>query len=218
MPYSERKHFTQAWVASLTFLAGAINVTAMVLLNKTISHQTGSISNAAIALGEGHLTIFFDMISYVGLYFAGAFLSGFTIYQRNRGVRILHSLYPILFGVLLIIAYFIPNHVSQILRFMALGMGLQNGTHIRYHHIQIRTTHMTGYLTDAAVNLGKLVRGHKEALFSVKVFLASIAVFFSGGLFSIIMIQKTGFIVFLVLGCLYVIVGLFVYSFHPKTM
>lgn len=218
MPYSDRKHFIQGWVASLTFLAGAINVTAMYLLNKTISHQTGSISNAAIALGEGKLTIFFDMSSYIALFFLGAFISGFTIYQRNRGVRILHSLYPILFGVLLIIAYFIPHQVANILRFMALGMGLQNGTHIRYHHIQIRTTHMTGYLTDAAVNLGKLVRGHKEALFSVKVFLASITVFFCGGLFSIIMILNTGFTVFLVLGCMYILVGLFVYSFHPKTM
>ena len=77
---------------------------------------------------------------------------------------------------------------------------------------------MTGYLTDAAVNLGRLVRGHKEALFNVKVFLASITVFFFGGLFSIIMILNTGFIVFLVLGCMYILVGLFVYSFHPKTM
>ena len=91
MHYQNRKVFTTTWISIQTFLAGAINVYAVFMLEKTISHHTGSISKAAIALANGNWLLAFHLVSYLLLFFVGAFFSGLTTYKRNRGVRLLHS-------------------------------------------------------------------------------------------------------------------------------
>lgn len=216
MLYQTKKTFTTLWISLLTFGAGAINATAIFLLDKTITHHTGSLSKAAIALGEGNWLVFLDLFSYLSLFFIGAFVSGYTTAKRNRGVRYLHSFYPILFGALLILSYFAQLNTENILRLMAFGMGLQNGTHIRLHSIQIRTTHMTGYLTDAAVSLGKVLRGQKEERIKAFFILYSIFVFFLGGVLSILINLNYGLVSLLILGAIYILVGVLVFVFHPK--
>lgn len=218
MPYQQRKTFTTIWISTLTFCAGAINVTAMLLLDKAISHHTGTLSKAAIALGEGKVWIFLDMISYLALFFIGAFVSGFTTARRNRGLRILHSVYPFVFGILLILSDVVHLNVPNILRIMAFGMGLQNGTYIRFQSIQIRTTHMSGYLTDAAVSFGKALRGQSEELTKALFISYSIFMFFLGGLASVWINHSLGLLSLSVWGILYLFVGILVFVFHPKQM
>lgn len=183
MHYQNRKVFTTTWISIQTFLAGAVNVYAIFILEKTISHHTGSISKAAIALANGNWNLAIDLFSYLILYFIGAFFSGLTTYKRNRGVRLLHSVYPILFGALIIGGALLQHRGEDMLRIMAFGMGLQNGTNIHFNNMQIRTTHMTGYVTDAAVSFGKALRGSVEERKKALFISYSILMFFIGGFF-----------------------------------
>lgn len=216
--YQVRKTFTTTWISGLTFLAGAINVSSIFLLEKTISHHTGSISKAAIAIINLQWQQSFDFLSYVLLFFIGAFISGLTTYKRNRGVRLLHSFYPLIFGLGLIVSHFAKIQLEDVLRMMAFGMGLQNGTHIRFHNITIRTTHMTGYLTDAAVSFGRAFRGSKEERYKALFISYSIFIFFLGGLFGayIQIFQSNDAQV--IIGGSYILIAFLVFIFHPKSL
>lgn len=214
--YQNRVVFTTTWISTLTFLAGAINVSAIFILDKTITHQTGSLSRISIALMENNVSFAFDLLTYVALFFVGAFFSGFTTYKRNRGVRYLHSLYSLVFGLLIIMGDLNTIDKVNILRIMAFGMGLQNGTYLRFQNITIRTTHMSGYVTDAAVSLGKAIRGSKEERFKALFLIYSIACFVCGGLFSAYLHLFQAENSLLVIGLLYILVSLIVFAFHPK--
>lgn len=216
--YQVRKVFTTTWISGLTFLAGAINVSSVFLLEKTISHHTGSLSKAAIAIVDLQFQQSYDLLSYVLLFFIGAFISGYTTYRRNRGVRLLHSFYPMLFGIGLMASYYAHVNLEDILRMMAFGMGLQNGTHIRFHSIVIRTTHMTGYLTDAAVSFGKAFRGSHEEQFKALFLSYSIFIFFVGGLFGALIQVKLQTLSQMILGVLYILIALLVFVYHPKNI
>ena len=218
MHYQNRKVFTTTWISTQTFLAGAINVYAVFMLEKTISHHTGSISKAAIALANGNWLLAFHLVSYLMLFFVGAFFSGLTTYKRNRGVRLLHSVYPILFGSLIIVGALLKFHLEDLLRIMAFGMGLQNGTYIRFNNMQIRTTHMTGYLTDAAVSFGKALRGSVEERKKALFISYSISMFFLGGLFGAWMQISHQIWALFIIGTLYLLVGILVFLFHPKSI
>ena len=218
MHYQNRKVFTTTWISIQTFLAGAINVYAVFMLDKTISHHTGSISKAAIALANGNRLLAFHLVSYLMLFFVGAFFSGLTTYKRNRGVRLLHSVYPIMFGTMIIVGALLKFQLEDLLRIMAFGMGLQNGTYIRFNNMQIRTTHMTGYLTDAAVSFGKALRGSVEERKKALFISYSIAMFFLGGLFGAWMQLSLQAWALLIIGLLYILVGILVFYFHPKTI
>ncbi len=218
MHYQNRKVFTTTWISIQTFLAGAINVYAIFMLEKTISHHTGSISKAAIALANGNWLLAFHLASYLMLFFVGAFFSGLTTYKRNRGVRLLHSVYPILFGLLIIVGALMKFQLEDLLRIMAFGMGLQNGTYIRFNNMQIRTTHMTGYLTDATVSYGKALRGYVEERKKAIFITYSISMFFVGGLFGAwIQLSHQSWALYII-GSLYILVGLLVFLFHPKSI
>lgn len=214
--YQNRVVFTTTWISTLTFLAGAINVSGIFLLDRTITHQTGSLSRISIALVENNYAFLFDLFTYVSLFFIGAFFSGLTTYKRNRGVRYLHSLYSLIFGVLLILGDLNTIDKVGILRIMAFGMGLQNGTYLRFQNITIRTTHMSGYVTDAAVSLGKAIRGNKEERFKALFLIYSIACFVAGGIFSAYIHINYLNSALLILGVLYIFVSLLVFLFHPK--
>jgi uncharacterized membrane protein YoaK (UPF0700 family) len=216
--YQVRKTFTTTWITGLTFLAGAINVSSIFLLDKTISHHTGSLSKAAIALVNLDIKSTYDLLSYVLLFFIGSFISGYTTYQRNRGVRLLHSFYPLLFGIGLIASHYAKVDLEDVLRMMAFGMGLQNGTRIRFHAIVIRTTHMTGYLTDAAVSFGRSFRGNKEARFEALFLSYSILIFFVGGLFGAFLQIHFNSYSQVILGSLYLLISGLVFVFHPKSI
>ena len=218
MHYQNRKVFTTTWISIQTFLAGAVNVYAIFILEKTISHHTGSISKAAIALANGNWNLAIDLFSYLILYFIGAFFSGLTTYKRNRGVRLLHSVYPILFGALIIGGALLQHRGEDMLRIMAFGMGLQNGTYIHFNNMQIRTTHMTGYVTDAAVSFGKALRGSVEERKKALFISYSILMFFIGGFFRAWIQLNHQAWALIIIGSLYLLVGCLVFLFHPKSI
>jgi uncharacterized membrane protein YoaK (UPF0700 family) len=214
--YQNRVVFTTTWISTLTFLAGAINVSAIFILDRTITHQTGSLSRISIAFIQQDFSLLFDFFTYVLLFFLGAFFSGFTTYKRNRGIRYLHSLYSFIFGVLLILGEINAIGKVGLLQIMAFGMGLQNGTYLRFQSITIRTTHMSGYVTDAAVSLGKAIRGNKEEGFKALFIMYSIFCFLGGGAFSAFLYIHYPDVSLLILGLLYISVSLIVFIFHPK--
>lgn len=185
------KLFCFSWIGGLSFLAGAINVCGIVIFGVTISHSTGNISKAGIALGNGEIFKFMTNLSYIFFFFLGSTLSG--IIQDNKSLlKKYYVIFPILFGIIIYTMSKMNQNNVAILNTISFMVGAQNGTYLEIHGIKVRTTHITGYLTDAGSSLGALLHGNLEEFHKLKFYLISIVVFFSGCVVSTILISKIG--------------------------
>ncbi len=149
----------------LAFIAGAANAGGFLAVHQYTSHMTGIVSAMAdnLALGRWHdyLTGFGALLSFV----AGAACSAIMVNFARR--RRLHSEFalPLMAEALLLLGFgALGERLSQVaglfvpLTVMLLSfiMGLQNALITKLSHAEIRTTHITGLVTDIGIELGKL--------------------------------------------------------------
>ncbi len=150
----------------LAFVAGATNAGAFLAVSQYTSHMTGIVSSMADALVLGQTEVFLTGVGALCAFTLGAATTAVMVnYARRRGLSSAYAL-PLLveaalllvFGFLgarlqLIHGLFVPATVS-LLCFM---MGLQNAVITKISHAVIRTTHVTGIVTDIGIELGKYV-------------------------------------------------------------
>jgi uncharacterized membrane protein YoaK (UPF0700 family) len=152
--------------AALAFVAGAANAGGFLAVGQYTSHMTGMVSAMADNLVLGQLHLVLAALAALLTFVVGAMTTAIIV---NWGLRRqLHSSYslPLLleaavllvFGLLgaslgLHTALLVPVTVL-LLCFM---MGLQNAVISKISHAEIRTTHVTGLVTDLGIELGKLV-------------------------------------------------------------
>lgn len=150
---------------ALAFVAGATNAGAFLAVRQYTSHMTGIVSSMAdhLVLGEIEFALgaFGGLVSFV----CGAAASAILVnYARRRQWHsefalplLLEALLLLCFGLLgaqlaTITGLFVPATV-MLLCFM---MGLQNAVISKLSNAEIRTTHLTGVITDIGIELGKL--------------------------------------------------------------
>lgn len=157
----------------LAFVAGATNAGAFLAVGRYTSHMTGVVSAAAdaVALGQGRVAL--GAAGAVLAFVAGAATTAVIVNFGHR--HQLRSAYaqPLLLEALLLGVFgvlgaqlsevdraFVPLTVV-VLCFM---MGLQNAVITKISKAEIRTTHMTGIITDLGIELGRMVyvnRAHR---------------------------------------------------------
>jgi uncharacterized membrane protein YoaK (UPF0700 family) len=152
-----RAHTTPAWVYlggfTLTLTAGSINTVGFLgLQHQALSHVTGTVTVLGMELGRAHYGVAFHALAILAAFFLGCVFSGAIISQgrlrlgRRYGVTLsLESL--ALFTAL----YFLNHGVSAGDYFAALACGLQNAMVSNYSGSTMRTTHMTGMVTDLGI-------------------------------------------------------------------
>jgi uncharacterized membrane protein YoaK (UPF0700 family) len=183
---------------TLAFVAGATNAGGFLAVQQYTSHMTGVVSSMAdhLALGDTGLALagLVALLSFV----SGAALTALLVnYARQH---LLHSEFalPLMLEALLLLAFgvlgarladidglFVPLTVIL----LCFIMGLQNAVVSKLSHAEIRTTHITGIVTDLGIELGKLAyRNGPDATDPVKAsaprmrLLGSLALaFFVGG-------------------------------------
>ncbi|TFW29922.1 DUF1275 domain-containing protein [Massilia arenosa] len=151
---------------TLAFVAGAANAGGFLAVHQYTSHMTGIVSAMADNLALGGSELVLDGVGALLSFLAGAACSAIMVNFARR--RRLHSTYalPLLLeaGLLLVFGLlgarlqeirglFVPATV-MLLCFM---MGLQNAVITKLSHAEIRTTHITGVVTDIGIELGKLL-------------------------------------------------------------
>lgn len=150
----------------LAFVAGAINAGGFLAVQQYTSHVTGMVSSMADNLVLGKLDWVVDSAVAVVSFVMGAMTCAILVgYGRRRQLASLYAL-PLLLEAALILTFgfvgsrmthlealFVPSTVI-LLCFM---MGLQNAVVTKLSNAVIRTTHMTGVVTDLGIELGKLV-------------------------------------------------------------
>ena len=165
---------------SLSWVAGYTNVITLVAAGQTVSHQTGNTTHLGEQLGNallGNRAALTEAAYFAGLvvaFLAGAALSGtMTEAARRTGRRSRFVLPMTVEAVLLtVVAAMIhhdphPEHGAPLVAvtlIAALAMGLQNATITRISGAVVRTTHLTGVLTDLGLELSLIGAGVLDAL------------------------------------------------------
>lgn len=126
-----------------------------------ISHATGNATRLALGLAQGELTALLLGLYPLSAFFVGSTAAGMVIghekFQPSRryGVLMIGESILLFFAVLLFSGGFLLG--GEI--FAALACGLQNGMANRIGEYIVRTTHVTGILTDLGIKLGSAIRG-----------------------------------------------------------
>ena len=150
---------------TLTFVAGATNAGGFLAVGQYTSHMTGVVSTIADALVLGQVLLALGSLSMLLAFLGGAMCTAVLV---NWGLRrallsayglplLLESLLLLIFGLFggainLVGAIFVPMTVLL----LCFIMGLQNAVITKVSHAEIRTTHVTGLLTDLGIELGKI--------------------------------------------------------------
>ena len=149
----------------LAFNAGAINAGGFLLVSMYTSHMTGFASMLADNLVLGNMKLALGAIGALLAFTAGAAFTAVMVnWSRQHWLRSEYAL-PLLVEALLLLIFGLmgatlnrqtPFAVPLTLLVLAFTMGLQNALVSKISLSQIRTTHMTGVITDLGIELGKL--------------------------------------------------------------
>ena len=140
----------------------------------TTSHMTGTSTVGSISLGMVHFEDFAVRLCLIVSFAMGSFLVGSFSNPASASWEIGPEYGPLFFLLSLILAtaclVAFVNETSFVYYYLvAMAMGLQNALSSKYSGSLIRTTHVTGSLTDIGLILGQLVRGVTKDLWKLPV-------------------------------------------------
>lgn len=148
---------------ALAFVAGAVNAGGFFAVGQYTSHMSGIVSSLAdnAVLGEVELLVA-GGISLLA-FFLGAATSAILInWGRRRGAHSRYAL-PLMVEAALLLVFGLlggrlveQGHLTTIVALLCFVMGLQNAIVTKVSRAEIRTTHVTGLVTDIGIELGKL--------------------------------------------------------------
>lgn len=151
---------------ALAFVAGAANAGAFLAVGMYTSHMTGIVSSLADHLALGEVALALAAVSAVFMFLLGAMTSAIMInFARRRALRsqfalplLLEAGLFLLFGLLgSTVARFEGFFVPAAVMLLCFTMGLQNAVITKISGSVVRTTHLTGIITDLGIELGKLI-------------------------------------------------------------
>lgn len=150
---------------TLALVAGAINAGGFLAVQQYTSHMTGIVSAMADSIALGAYDLVWAGLGGVLSFLLGAACSTLMInYSRRRRMHSEYAL-PLLLEALLLLCFgFLGSLLAQItglfvpltVMLLCFIMGLQNALITKLSKAEIRTTHITGIITDIGIELGKL--------------------------------------------------------------
>lgn len=198
----------------LAFNAGAVNAGGFLVLHRYTSHMTGFASQMADAAVLGNSILLLNALGAILAFLAGAAVCAILVNWGRQ--HHLHSVYalPLMLEALLMLPFGLmgavtltwttPFAVPLTVLLLSFIMGLQNAVASKTSGGSIRTTHMTGNITDFGMELGKMLywnRSYRSKLDMVrhdqqrmKMAGGLVGMFVSGGVVGALGFKHVGFI------------------------
>lgn len=163
MPFQRLPNWIQLGAFLLALNAGMVNVLGLfTLLHQSVSHMTGNVSILAMSLLDGQFDHVLFLCLVVLCFVIGSFYSGLILSNSQVSLG-RHYGFP-----LSLVAFFLfltwallPYFPRYGLLWACTAMGAQNAMVSHYKGAIIRTTHLSGVLTDIGLALGYKARGLK---------------------------------------------------------
>ena len=149
----------------LAFIAGAVNAGGVLAVRQYTSHMSGIISAVADNFALGNMALVGKGLAAVSAFLAGAFLTSLLVrWARAHALESEYAL-PLLLEAGLLVLFGLTGrtytnpHVLATVMLLCFTMGLQNAIITKISDAVIRTTHLTGMITDIGIALGRLCTG-----------------------------------------------------------
>lgn len=197
----------------LTFVAGAVNAGGFLAVGQYTSHMSGIVSAMADNVALGQIQSALAALSAVVTFAAGAGVSAWLVNWGRRHDR--HAIYaaPLLLEAALFLLFGLLGHslanrawgfVPLTVGVLCFTMGLQNAMVTKLSRAEIRTTHVTGLITDFGIELGKLAYWNRATALNARVRVSAdrerlrilgtlVATFFIGGVAGAVGFARFGF-------------------------
>lgn len=198
-----------AW--SLAGIAGALNAAGFYAVGLYSSNMTGNVSSIADHLALAEPGVAATYLALVGTFVAGAAVAALLIGAGRRrrigGIYALNILAEalLLTGLGAVDLWLTGVGRGRLLAFgLSFLMGLQNATVTRISAARVRTTHVTGMLTDIGIELGNLLdlawhhrgrRGAEGAEYDARklqLYGVTVLSFCGGGVVGVLAYQRLG--------------------------
>lgn len=168
----------------LCFIAGWVNAFSIIAAHATVTHVTGSTTNAGMAMVSGDGDYVLYAFGIWACFVVGGTIAGIIIMKDTFAMGRGYGHAFLLISALLLWASAWVIHAPQThgwLFLCAMGMGIQNGVTTRYSGNVVRTTHMTGLSTDIGITIGHVLRCHpKPERWKLKMYCPMLLFFFLG--------------------------------------
>lgn len=195
----------------LAFVAGAANAGGFLAVGQYTSHMTGMLSSVADHLVLGQLTLALAAVGAVLAFLLGAMTTAWLVnWGMRRELRSAYGLPLIVEAAALLvfglfgaaIGLMTPVFLPLTVVLLCFIMGLQNAVITKISRSVIRTTHVTGLITDLGIELGKLLYVNRQAgtmpvvadRRRLRVHSQLIACFFVGGIAGALGFKHLGFV------------------------
>lgn len=211
----------------LAFIAGAANAGGFLAVGQYTSHMSGVVSALADNLSLGETGLAVAGLGSLAAFMSGAATSAIMInWGRRRGAQSEYAS-PLLLEAVLLLFFgliganlehdrilFVPATVAL----LCFVMGLQNAMITKISKAEIRTTHVTGLVTDMGIELGKLVywnawndqpgtKAVKADRAKLALLASLLGMFFTGGIAGAMGFKYVGFIATIPLAAMLVVLA-----------
>ena len=150
----------------LAFNAGAVNAGGFLVVHMYTSHMTGFLSLLADNLVLGNMALVLSAVGILWAFLSGAGSTAILVnWAQSHRLRSGFAL-PLLLEALLMLVFGLMGAITMnwntvftvplTVLLLAYIMGLQNAVVTKMSSSEIRTTHMTGILTDLGIEMGKM--------------------------------------------------------------
>jgi uncharacterized membrane protein YoaK (UPF0700 family) len=141
----------------LSGISGMVNAVAILQMGGTVAHHTGNASHAGRLAGVDGMRFAVLMVAY----FVGAGVTGFR--RSNGEDPVTGKSSPALFGCAIAVAgggivHWASGDSLLALPILSFSQGIHNGVTSKFSSMPLRTTHMTGTLTDTGAACGAWLR------------------------------------------------------------
>jgi len=167
---------------TLAGVAGCINAVGFLgAHHQALTHMSGSVTNLAADLVRHEEPPGRHIALVIIFFFLGCVLSGMII--RHSALRVGRRYGVALCcesGLLVAATYFLRHGAYSGDYLAAMACGLQNAMATSYSGAIVRTTHMTGIVTDLGIAIGLTARGERADWRRMRLYLLLLGGFFSG--------------------------------------
>lgn len=192
---------------SLAAVAGALNTAGFYAIGFYASNMTGNVSAISERAGTGDLALATQALSLVVLFVLGAVTATLLIRRWRRRARSGAYAYSVCAEAILLVAIGLavlplpePARSQALVLGLSFALGLQNAAVTKISEARVRTTHVTGMITDIGIELARWLDGAARDVDALKshdsarlrLHLLTVGAFLAGGLVGVLAYRAVG--------------------------
>mmetsp|Transcript_9374 Transcript_9374/g.12297 ORF Transcript_9374/g.12297 Transcript_9374/m.12297 type:complete len:256 (+) Transcript_9374:139-906(+) len=167
----------------LALTAGYLNAICLLFWDRSVTHATGLLTKTSTNILMDSLTDFFINLLQLCCFLMGAITSSSMVGAHRKFVGGLqYSPVLAVMGTIMLVISLLGVKGTAACLIVTFVAGMQNAMTTYFSGAIVRTTHVTGTLTDMGIEIAKIVRKIDERWWKVQVLTCFLLGFFFGGI------------------------------------